>query len=98
MDTKTMSEKIMEVEKNLALFAAGERSALEWRIKVDHALFGHNGDSGMVDDVRFMKKVFKIVAWIFAIAFTPIFGMLGFLMVKIMAHIDAILKLLYSLK
>jgi hypothetical protein len=98
IDIKIMAGKIAKLEQNFALFAASEKNAVEWRTKVDRAMFGENNKPGMIDDVRFMKKIFKVISWIIFGIFTPVFGLLGFLVIKVLANLDKILKLLDNLK
>lgn len=94
----SFEERLTNCEKQLLLLSAAEKSADEWRNKVDRALFGYNGDSGMVDDVRAMKKVFRAILWVIGIAITPLLSLVGYAAVKVAAHIDQIIKLLDTLK
>jgi uncharacterized protein YrrD len=94
----TLEERVATVEKNLAIFQAGEESRNRQMRRMSVAMFGANGDPGMVDDVRFIKKVFKIVAWALAVIFAPLLGTWGFFTVKVLAHMDKILKLIEAVK
>lgn len=91
-------ERLTNCEKQLLLLSTAEKSADEWRNKVDRALFCYNGDSGMVDDVRAMKKVFKDILWVIGIAVTPLLSLMGYAAVKVIANIDQIIKLLDTLQ
>lgn len=96
-----LNKRLNEVEKNLAIFAAGEAQAAKWRDRVDRALFGKNGDKGMVDHVsdlkEFKDKFVKVLIWITALIIAPLLATIGFLTIKILAHIDKIMKLLDNL-
>lgn len=93
-----MAQDIQICKQKLAIFEAGEKTAIEWRNKVDRAMFGYNGGKGLVDDVRLLKTIFKIILWLILTIFTPILGILGIAGYKILINMDKFLELIESAK
>jgi hypothetical protein len=97
-----LDRRLQKVEQNLEIFAAGEAARDKWMEKVDNALFGKNGEPGIVDIVReldfFRQRFVKVLIWVTVLVIAPLFGSMGFLTVKILANIDQIIKLLDKLQ
>jgi hypothetical protein len=106
---KDLTVRIAEVEKNLAIFAAGEQNRIKKLDRIERAIYGINGDNGIKHEIAdidhivknmkdFKDRFVKIIIWVTILIIAPLFGSLGFLTVKILAHIDTIIAILDKLQ
>jgi hypothetical protein len=102
MNDDELNRRIAEVEKNLAIFSAGEKNRIQKLERIDRTINGYNGIPGIAYDVHDMKKFkdkfVKVVLWVTILIIAPLFGSIGYLTVKILAHIDTIIKILDKLQ
>lgn len=98
-------EKLAIVERNLAILQAGEQARDKQLTRISNALFGKNGESGVVENLKDLKNAIekitifkdrsmKILLWVLGLIVAPILGTFGFFALKILAHMDEIMAAL----